>query len=285
MRRRRRSSPARRSGPRWPAAMAMLSRCRAGSRIGAPRHVAVQLGEGDHRAGEGDRPDGQAEGQLDQRSPAARPVGVGDAIGGRGVDGGHRHQAGGQADQASGRRPPAAAWRSSATRRAITAPTRAADGDAADDQAEGHGVERALAPQGGQGRADGDGHADHADAVAAPAGHRAGQAAQRQDEQDAARRDRRGRRGWRSCAAFTGPSSVHGQHALGDQEAAEDVDRGQARGDRAGALGDPDVAGVRRRAATCAAAASRAPTMITEEMALVTAISGVCRAGVTLQTT
>ena len=35
----------------------------------------------------------------------------------------------------------------------------------------------------------------------------------------------------------------------------------------------------------CAAAARRAPTMITEEMALVTAISGVCSAGVTLQTT
>ena len=35
----------------------------------------------------------------------------------------------------------------------------------------------------------------------------------------------------------------------------------------------------------CAAAARRAPTMITEEMALVTAIKGVCRAGVTLQTT
>jgi hypothetical protein len=34
-----------------------------------------------------------------------------------------------------------------------------------------------------------------------------------------------------------------------------------------------------------AAAATSAPTMITEEMALVTAISGVCRAGVTLQTT
>ncbi len=38
-------------------------------------------------------------------------------------------------------------------------------------------------------------------------------------------------------------------------------------------------------AAPWAAAARRAPTMITEEMALVTAISGVCRAGVTLQTT
>src|SRR5262245_1901855 len=34
-----------------------------------------------------------------------------------------------------------------------------------------------------------------------------------------------------------------------------------------------------------AAAATRAPTMITDEMALVTAISGVCSAGVTLQTT
>ena len=34
-----------------------------------------------------------------------------------------------------------------------------------------------------------------------------------------------------------------------------------------------------------AAAAKSAPTMITLEMALVTAISGVCRAGVTLHTT
>ena len=35
----------------------------------------------------------------------------------------------------------------------------------------------------------------------------------------------------------------------------------------------------------CAATARSAPTMITEEMALVTAIKGVCRAGVTLHTT
>ena len=37
--------------------------------------------------------------------------------------------------------------------------------------------------------------------------------------------------------------------------------------------------------ALLAAAARSAPTIITEEMALVTAIKGVCRAGVTLQTT
>src|SRR5690606_34045665 len=37
--------------------------------------------------------------------------------------------------------------------------------------------------------------------------------------------------------------------------------------------------------ARCTPTASSAPTTITEEMALVTLISGVCRAGVTLQTT
>ncbi|MNL65928.1 hypothetical protein D3C87_1903250 [compost metagenome] len=37
--------------------------------------------------------------------------------------------------------------------------------------------------------------------------------------------------------------------------------------------------------ASCTPTASRAPTTITEEIALVTLISGVCRAGVTLQTT
>ena len=36
---------------------------------------------------------------------------------------------------------------------------------------------------------------------------------------------------------------------------------------------------------TATPTATRAPTTITEEMALVTAISGVCKAGVTLQTT
>ena len=44
-------------------------------------------------------------------------------------------------------------------------------------------------------------------------------------------------------------------------------------------------AGVPSPAAPWAAAARRAPTTITEETALVTAISGVCRAGVTLHTT
>ena len=44
----------------------MLMRCRAGRMIGAPLMLAVQLGECDHRAGEGQRADGDAERQFDQ---------------------------------------------------------------------------------------------------------------------------------------------------------------------------------------------------------------------------
>jgi hypothetical protein len=47
------------------------------------------------------------------------------------------------------------------------------------------------------------------------------------------------------------------------------------------AVQPPDAAA----SAASTATASRAPTTITEEMALVTDISGVCRAGVTLHTT
>ena len=52
---------------------------------GRAPHVAVQLGEGDHRAGEGDRPDRQAQGKLDQRLQVDRARRA-DAIGLRRVD-------------------------------------------------------------------------------------------------------------------------------------------------------------------------------------------------------
>ena len=75
---------------------------------------------------------------------------------------------------------------------------------------------------------------------------------------------------------------VHRQHALGDQEAAEDIDRGEDQRDeaeRARPQRAVVVAGERTPTA------SSAPTTITEEIALVTDISGVCSAGVTDHTT
>jgi len=144
-------------------------------------HVAVQLGEGDDRAGEGDGADGQAQGQLDQRVHVDRAH-LADAIGGRCVDGGDRHQAGGHADQGveggdqlrhRGHGDLAGDHRAHA----------AADGDAAADQAERQRVKLALAEQGDQGHAHGDGHADHAIAVARLAGDRTGKAPKSQDEE------------------------------------------------------------------------------------------------------
>jgi hypothetical protein len=70
---------------------------------------------------------------------------------------------------------------------------------------------------------------------------------------------------------------VHGEHALRDEEAAEDVHAGKHQGDEEP---NPDAS---PEADT--ATASSAPTTITEEIALVTAISGVCSAGVTDHTT
>jgi len=79
---------------------------------------------------------------------------------------------------------------------------------------------------------------------------------------------------------------VHRQHPLGDQEAAEDVDRGERQPDEAEAARPPcaGAEGVAPAAAPTPTASS-APTTITDEMALVTDISGVCSAGVTDQTT
>ena len=74
---------------------------------------------------------------------------------------------------------------------------------------------------------------------------------------------------------------VHRQHALGDEEAAEDVDGGE----RQRRARPRPWRSSRPRQPALAAAAISAPTMMTEEIALVTAISGVCSAGVTDQTT
>ena len=77
---------------------------------------------------------------------------------------------------------------------------------------------------------------------------------------------------------------IHGEHALSDEEAAENID---ARHDQ---RGEPQQLGKSSLAPAAAPpprplTASSAPTTITEEMALVTLISGVCSAGVTLHTT
>jgi hypothetical protein len=66
---------------------------------------------------------------------------------------------------------------------------------------------------------------------------------------------------------------VHRQHPLRDGKAAEDVDAREDDRDQ------PQIFGGR------AAGGGSAPTIITEEIAFVTAISGVCSAGVTDQTT
>jgi len=66
---------------------------------------------------------------------------------------------------------------------------------------------------------------------------------------------------------------VHREHPRGDRKAAEDIDAGQHHREQP----VPPI--------PIAALAISAPTMITDEIALVTAISGVCSAGVTDQTT
>ena len=76
------------------------------------------------------------------------------------------------------------------TRRAITAPSAAADRDADDHQHPGGEARRRMS---GERRRDRNRHADHAEQIAAPAGLGMRQAAQRQDEQDAG--DQIGQRG------------------------------------------------------------------------------------------
>jgi hypothetical protein len=108
------------------------------------------------------------------------------------------------------------------------------------------------------------------------------QPAQRQDEQDAGDEIELARRDWRSSCAPFFFFLVHAEHALGDQEAAEDVDRGEDERDEAERARQ---IGPESSATSATPTASSAPTTITEEIALVTDISGVCSAGVTDQTT
>ena len=74
----------------------------------------------------------------------------------------------------------------------------------------------------------------------------------------------------------------HAEHALRHQKAAEDVDRRECERDEP-ERARPDRPGI--AAASATPTASSAPTTITDEMALVTDISGVCSAGVTDHTT
>ena len=107
------------------------------------------------------------------------------------------------------------------------------------------------------------------------------QAAQRQDEEDAGDEIEKCARLALMIMAPQPLLLVHRQHALGDQEAAEDVDRGEDQRDEAEDA-RPERPGAPARGTPTA---SSAPTTITDEIALVTDISGVCSAGVTAQTT
>ena len=127
----------------------------------------------------------------------------------------------------------------------------------------------------GDGGDQGDGHADDAVDVAAAGGLLIAQATQGQDEQDA---------GGDIGRWSIDPSVIvqlplfpeHLQHALGDEKTAEHVDGGDQYGDRR-QYPRPGVS----RLDTC----SRAPMTMMPLMALVTLMSGVCRAGVTFQIT
>ena len=78
---------------------------------------------------------------------------------------------------------------------------------------------------------DGDRHADHAEAVALARRRRRRQAAQGEDEQDAGDEiEEGGEIGVHGSSALL---LVHREHALGDEEAAEDVHRGEDQRDEA----------------------------------------------------
>ena len=139
------------------------------------------------------------------------------------------------------------------TRRAITAPMPPPMAMPPITSTQATGLGRRMRAERGE---HGDRHADHAEQVALPAGLRARQPAQRQDEQDAGDEiEQRGeiRRSLRVSLLFL---LVHRQHALGDQEAAEDVHRGEdqrdeaerARPERAIVIGDQRDADREQRA-------------------------------------
>ncbi len=152
-------------------------------------------------------------------------------------------------------------------RRAVTAPIAAADGERQHDEG---AIEPSEGPRHRERGDDGDRHADHAEQVAAAGGRRARQAAQRQDEQDARDEVKDGREIGVHGTVLT-LLAVHGEHAARHEEAAEDVHGGHDEGEEAEAAAHQAPRPTERSTPT----ASSAPTTITEEIAFVTAISGV----------
>ncbi len=145
-------------------------------------HAAGELGERDHRAGEGQRADGDAERHFDEAG-ADDLLGhrIENAEGFRRIEraGGNQHR--GHADQRvegrdqfghRGHRHALGDDRADA----------ATDGDTEDHQDPAEPIGRRMRGQRG---AHGDDHAGHTEEIALAAGRRAGQPAQRQDEEDA----------------------------------------------------------------------------------------------------
>ncbi len=178
------------------------------------------LEKGDDRAGEGDCADGHAQRHFDQRLTVDLAH-FADTEGMRRVNCGSGHQNGGKADQRvergnklrHGRHGDAACNDGTDT---------ATDGNTDDDQDR---AAEAWTRQQKRGD-DGNRHTDHAVHIALTAGRRMRQAAQRQNEQHAGDEIKEG------CEinAHNGSASlfffflVHGEHALGDREAAKNVD-------------------------------------------------------------
>ena len=146
-------------------------------------HVSVQLGKGDHRAGEGDGADGDAEAELDDRQGLDAALGRGDAEGHRGIDGADRDQTGGQTDQTveGGDQ---LGHLGHLHARGDQGPGPAADDHPARDQGERQRIQRAGDAEGDQGDGNGEAHPDHAEGIAPPAGLGTGEPAQGQDEQN-----------------------------------------------------------------------------------------------------
>ena len=143
-------------------------------------HAPGQFQKRDHRAGERDGADGDAERHLDQACAVDVAVRA-DVKRRRRIERRSRHQYGRHADQ---RMKGSDQLRHRRHRHAAGdhRADAAADRNAADHQPPGQRIRRRMRAKR---RQHGDGHADHAEQVAAPAGIRARQAAQRQNEQDA----------------------------------------------------------------------------------------------------
>ena len=143
-------------------------------------HPAVELEEGDDRAGEGDRADRKPERHLD-RARGMNDVAFFDAEGLGGVKGACGDEHRGQADQRMEHRDELRHRRHLDGAGAPGADA-AADREAEDDQQPRKPARRRTQRQRRHHR---DRHADHAEAIALTRGGGRGEPAQRQDEQDA----------------------------------------------------------------------------------------------------